>query len=400
LPEEFRRLPLTDQPALEGFASYYFDWLNHPAEDDYWRQWKIEDHYRDMALPSFNVGGWYDIFLGGTIRNFEGMRAQSTTPESQRGQKLLIGPWFHGTPWLGNPVGQVDFGLGSMGAAFDFDALQLRWFDYWLKGIDNGILDEPPVRIFVMGTNVWRDEHEWPLARTQYTNYFFHSDGRANSRKGAGTLTPATPGGEPPDSYVYNPRDPVPTRGGGLCCSPSFTQGGAFDQRCIEERADVLVYTSPPLEHDLEVTGPVRVTLWASSSAPDTDWTAKLVDVAPDGFARNLTDGIIRARYRESLASPRLLQPGEIYEYTIDLWATSNVFKAGHRIRVDVASSNFPRFDRNPNTGKALGEDAELESALQRVYHDADHPSHITLPVIPTAAAPVEIAGTAAAGVP
>jgi putative CocE/NonD family hydrolase len=251
-----------------------------------------------------------------------------------------------------------------------------------------------------MGTNVWRDEHEWPLARTQYTDYFFHSDGRANSRKGDGTLTTATPGGEPSDSYVYNPRDPVPTRGGGLCCSPSFTQGGAFDQRCIEERPDVLVYTTPPLEQDLEVTGPVRVTLWASSSAPDTDWTAKLVDVAPDGFARNLTDGIIRARYRESLASPSLLQPGEIYEYTIDLWATSNVFKAGHRIRVDVSSSNFPRFDRNPNTGKALGEDAEMESALQRVYHDADRPSRITLPVIPTAAAPVEIAGTAAAGVP
>lgn len=399
LPAEFRRLPLKEQPALASWAPYYFDWLDHPAEDDYWRQWKIEDQYSAMSLPSFNIGGWYDIFLGGTIRNFVGMRAQSATPESRRGQKLLIGPWFHGFPWMGNPVGEVDFGLASLGAAFDFDGLQLRWFDHWLKGIDTGILDEPPVRIFVMGTNTWRDEQEWPLARTQYTDYFFHSDGRANSLHGDGTLSTEPPTGEPSDSYLYNPRDPVPTSGGGLCCSPSFTRGGAFDQRCIEERADVLVYTSAPLEQDLEATGPVRVTLWAASSAPDTDWTAKLVDVAPDGFARNLTDGIIRARYRESLATPSLLQPGKIYEYTIDLWATSNVFMAGHRIRVDVSSSNFPRFDRNPNTGKALGEDAAMESALQRVYHDAAHPSRITLPMIPTATAAATISD-AIVGVP
>ena len=391
LPEVFRRLPLGAQPELEGLAPYYFEWLAHPDEDEYWRRWKIEEHYGQIEVPALNVGGWYDIFLGGTIRNFTGMRERGATPQARRGQKLLIGPWFHGIPWLANPVGDVDFGLASTALAFDFDGLQLRWFNYWLKGVDNGILDEPPVRLFVMGANVWRDEQEWPLARTQYTDYYFHSNGRANSRHGDGVLSTEPPGAEPPDSYLYDPRDPVPTRGGGLCCSASFTRGGAFDQRCVEARPDVLVYTTPPLERDLEVTGPVRVTLWAASSAPDTDWTAKLVDVAPDGFARNLTDGIIRARYRESFARPSLIEPGRIYEYQIDLWATSNLFKAGHRVRVEVSSSNFPRFDRNPNTGRPLGADADLEPALQRVFHDADHPSRITLPVIATPPSPVTV---------
>jgi len=252
-----------------------------------------------------------------------------------------------------------------------------------LKGKQNGVLEEPPVRIFVMGENRWRTENEWPLARTQYTKYFFHSNGKANSLRGDGLLSPEAPRPEPADVYVADPRNPVPTRGGGLCCWPAAVPGGAFDQRLIEERPDVLVYTTPVLDHDVEVTGPITVTLYAATSAVDADFTAKLVDVHPDGYARNLTDGIIRGRYRESRSKATLLKAGEVYEYTIDLWATSNVFKAGHRIRLDIASSNFPRFDRNPQTGETSSEASRLEPALQRIFHDEIRPSHVVLPLIP-----------------
>ena len=191
------------------------------------------------------------------------------------------------------------------------------------------------------------------------------------------------PGGEPPDVYAYNPLDPTPTRGGSLCCDPAFMMSGAYDQRPIEARPDVLVYSTPELERDTEVTGPVVVTLYASSSAVDTDFTAKLVDVEPCGCARNLTDGIIRARYRKPRQPASLIQPGEVYEYTIDLWATSNVFKKGHRIRLEISSSNFPRFDRNPNTGGPIGSETRLVSALQTVFHDGEYPSHVTLSLVP-----------------
>jgi putative CocE/NonD family hydrolase len=235
-----------------------------------------------------------------------------------------------------------------------------------------------------MGENRWRAENEWPLARTNYTKYYLHSGGNANGLRGDGLLSPEPPRSEPADVYVADPRNPVPTRGGGLCCWPAAVPGGAFDQRPTEERADVLVYTTPVLAYDVEVTGPVVVTLYAATSAVDTDFTAKLVDVHADGYARNLTDGIIRGRYRESKARGTLLKSGEVYEYTIDVWATSNVFKAGHRIRVEIASSNFPRFDRNPQTGERSGEASQLEPALQRVFHDELRPSHLVLPIIPS----------------
>jgi putative CocE/NonD family hydrolase len=280
-------------------------------------------------------------------------------------------------------VGDHYFGLAADAMAADLDGVHFRWFDYWLKGIDNGVLDEPPVRVFVMGDNVWREEQEWPLARAQNTSYYLHSQGKANSSSGDGSLSPEAPGEEPPDVYLYNPADPVPTRGGGLCCNPYFAANGAFDQQDIEARPDVLVYSTPPLERDLEVTGPVTVTLWAATSQTDTDFTAKLVDVCEDGCARNLTDGIIRARYRDSSSNASFVEPGRVYHYTIDLWATSNVFQRGHRIRVEISSSNFPRFDRNTNTGNVIAGDAEFKPALQTVMHDAQHPSHITLPVVP-----------------
>ena len=383
MEEAFRSHPLKDFPYLkDGLADYFYDWLAHPEYDDYWKKLCIEDHHPQINVPALNIGGWYDIFLGGTIRNFLGMRKNGNGDDAKRGQKLVIGPWQHSARGA-SVVGNHYFGLAADAMAIDMDGIHLRWFDHWLKGIDDGMLGEAPVRIFVMGDNAWREEQEWPLARAQNTNYYLHSQGKANSLHGNGVLSVEAPGDEPPDVFLYNPSDPVPTRGGQLCCNPYFAANGAFDQNDIEKREDVLVYSTPPLQRDTEVTGPVTVTLWAATSATDTDFTAKLVDVCEDGCARNLTDGIIRARYRDSAVSPTLVEPGRAYCYTIDLWATSNVFKAGHRIRVEISSSNFPRFDRNPNTGTVIAGESQLKPALQTVLHDAQHPSHITLPMVP-----------------
>ena len=286
----------------------------------------------------------------------------------------------------------VDENLGV-----DYNHLRLAFFDRWLKGLSPDAGEMPAVRIFVMGGGsgrrnaqgrlehggAWRAEKEWPLARARPVDYYLHSGGKANSLRGDGILSSEPPAGESPDVFLYNPRDPVPTRGGGLCCNPYFLAGGSYDNRELETRPDVLVYSTSPLTKEMEVTGPIMVTLWAVSSTPDTDYTAKLLDVCTCGEARNLTDGIIRARYRDSVANPSLIKPGDIYKYTIDLWATSNVFKPGHSIRLEVSSSNFPRFDRNPNTGLKPGEDAELLPATQTILHDLDHPSYITLPLIP-----------------
>jgi len=382
----FDTLPLRDLPLLKdhNLAPYYYDWLQHPTPDAYWQQWSIEAQHHKVAVPALNVGGWYDIFLGGTIRNYLGMRHHGQTPEARQYQHLVIGPWKHGVP-LSSVSGDVAFGVMAESVAMDFEGVQLRWYDHWLKGVDNGVRSDAAVRLFIMGDNVWRDEQEWPLARTQYTRYYLHSRGKANSVRGDGELSPETPGMEPPDRFLYDPRHPVPTRGGGLCCWAGALPQGAYDQTPVKSREDVLVYTTPPLTADVEVTGPVLVTLYAASSAVDTDFTAKLVDVHPSGFAQNLTDGIIRARYRQSTARPEPIAPGQVYAYTIDLWATSNVFKAGHCIRLEISSSNFPRFDRNPNTGGDLAIETELVPAIQTVYHDGTYASHVTLPIIPRA---------------
>jgi putative CocE/NonD family hydrolase len=263
----------------------------------------------------------------------------------------------------------------------DTHAIELRWFDRWLKGIDNGVDREPPVKIFVMGRNQWRYENEWPPARAEYRKLYLHSGGRANSNRGDGKLAWEPPASASPDRYTYDPENPVPSLGGNNCCGvPS--PAGPQDQREIEGRNDILVYTSDFLERELEVTGPVKVVLHASSDAVDTDFVAKLIDVYPDGRTMGMAEGIVRARYRESLSRPRLLEPGKAYEFAIDLVGTSHVFLPGHRIRVDVTSSHFPQFDRNPNTGDPFGQTAKLKVAQQTVYHDAGRPSHVLLPVI------------------
>ncbi|MGO9604062.1 MAG: CocE/NonD family hydrolase [Candidatus Binataceae bacterium] len=378
--EPMKHVPLREFPMFQAGAPYFFDWLAHPSYDDYWRALSIEEHHAKINVPALNIGGWYDIFQGGTLRNFLGMRARGASDAARGGQRLMVGPWNHAVPFQ-NLVGGVDFGYQTSALSADIDGAQLRFFDRHLKGKDGGA--EPLVRIFVMGINQWRDEKEWPIPGTEFRHYYLHSRGRANSAYGDGALSTEAPGTEPADSFLYNPIDPVPTVGGGLCCYPGALQGGAFDQAGVEHRADVLVYSTEPLAADVEVTGPVTLTLYAASSAPDTDFTAKLVDVGPCGMARNLTDGIIRARFRESQSAEKLLTPGKVAEFKIDLWNTSNVFKAGHRIRLEVSSSNFPRFDRNPNTGRELFADAELHPAMQTVMHEQNSASHLTLPIAP-----------------
>jgi putative CocE/NonD family hydrolase len=275
-----------------------------------------------------------------------------------------------------------EYGIQADIAGIDATGEQLRWFDRWLKGENNGVEDEKPVKIFVMGLNQWREEEDWPLPDTQLRPYYLHSAGMANSAHGDGLLTPEAPGTEAEDVYLYDPRRPVPTVGGAHLM-PGYNIGPR-DQRGVEERDDVLCYTTPILEYPVEVTGPIELVLYVSSSARDTDFTGKLVDVYPDGRAEILTDGILRARYRDSLSAPTLMEPGQIYELHLDLWATSNLFKAGHRIRLEVSSSNFPRFDRNSNTGGTIATESanDFLAAVNRVYHSSAYPSHLLLPII------------------
>ena len=363
---------------------FFDDFLHHPNDGPYWQRWNIAMQHANISVPAYNLGGWYDLFLTGTIKNFIGMRRNGKTAQARHGQKLLIGPWVHSVPTPENTsAGQANFGSN---AGLDYDRLQFQWFDYWLRGVANGIMDEPPVRIFVMGRNEWRYEDEWPLVGTNYTKYYLHGSGVPNKPLGARTLSTEPPGPERPTDYIYDPANPVLSRGGAGCGNYSTAPGagclGVQDQRPNESREDVLVFASEPLVREMEITGPVTVSLYAASSAADTDFTAKFIDVHPDGYAQNLCDGIIRGRFRDSQANPTLLEPGKIYRFSIDLGATSNVFKVSHRVRVDISSSDFPRFDRNLNTGEPFGEGARMERARNTVFHDAEHPSHIILPVV------------------
>jgi putative CocE/NonD family hydrolase len=331
----------------------------------------------EVEIPVFNIGGWYDPWCRNGTENFAASRQGNTSKTSQNVQKLVVGPWGHGQ--FEDYQGDLSFGMSSSGLAAGIESLQVRWFDRWLKGIDHGIDSGPPVRIFVMGSNRWRDEQEWPLARTVWTNYYLHSGGRANTSSGDGTLDSTHPTDELPDVFVNDPRNPVPTVG--AASVGMLEVNGPRDQARVESRSDVLIYTTASLTEDVEVTGPISATLFAATDARDTDWILKLVDVHPDGRAFNLTDGVVRARFRRGIEE--LLQPGQVYEYHLDLQVTSNVFKRDHRIRIQISSTDFPRLHRNPNTGDPLLEDAALVPALQTVRHDAQHPSHVTLPIIP-----------------
>jgi putative CocE/NonD family hydrolase len=377
LDEIYRRLPLVT--ALDDLADrpFYRDIVRHPNFDDFWKSYSMKGRYSEVDVPAYFVTGWYDNLVHEGFKCFSAWKSQARTQEARRFSRMLIGPWTHGQIGSGERFGDIEFGPA---AAADIPGLHVRWYDQRIRGLDTGIDDEPPVRIFVMGENMWRGEEEWPLARTQFTQFFLHSAGGANSLFGDGELNLEAPGTESPDCFTYDPADPVPTLGG----QSMFAENTGPRDRCpVERRDDVLVYTSSPLVADVEVTGPIELTLYAASSAPDTDFTATLVDVHPGGKAINISEGIVRARFRDSLELAALIAPGATYQYRIEVWETSNLFKAGHCIRVEVSSSNFPRFDRNLNTGRDGGTDSRFEAAKQTVYHDGERPSHITLPVIP-----------------
>jgi hypothetical protein len=370
--------PVLEAPSATGIAPYFTDWLAHPNYDNYWKQISIEDRYADIQVPVLGIGAWYDIFLGGTLRNYVRLKTEGGTETARRGQRLEVTVGGHAGG--GRKIGAVDFGEKLQR---DGDEAMLRWYDWLLKGEDNGVDKEKPVKIFVMGRNEWREEDDWPLARAKNTRYYLHSAGAANGLSGNGTLNTTAPAEEKADQYVYDPSDAVATIGGPLCCQALPTGIGPQDQRPAEERKDVLVFTTPAFAKDTEVTGPVSLDLYVSTSAVDTDFTGKLVDVSPDGFAQNLTEGILRMRYRNSQEKPELANPGETYHITLDLWATSNVFFAGHKLRLEVSSSNFPRFDRNMNTGEEQARATRMNKATNVVYHDKAHPSALIVPVVP-----------------
>ena len=374
------KLPLTDYslfnwPAgpltMQELAPYFLDWLAHPEYDDYWKRLAIDEHYPDISVPALTIAAWYDIFQGGSLRNYEGLKAKGK-------QRLLV--VIGGHAGGGRKIGDVDFGAPA--TDFNETGTTIEWYDYLFKGAQNRFSGKP-VRIFVMGANQWRDEDDWPLKRARETKYFLHSSHGANSLRGDGVLSTESPAQETADNYSYDPANPIPTTGGPLCCDAEHLPPGPRDQRGVEARQDVLVYSTGPLSRDMEVTGPVSLELYARSSAVDTDFTAKLVDVWPNGFAQNLTEGIVRARYRDSREKPTLMNPGEVYKFNIDLWATSNVFRQGHKLRLEISSSNFPRFDRNLNTGRSAASTGAYVMAANTILHDAEHPSALILPVVP-----------------
>lgn len=374
----FGQLP-ADAQLTASLAPYYLDWLAHPDYDDYWKQWSIEEHFSKIAVPMLQVGAWYDIFNGGTLRDYMGGKAHGSTEAVRTKQHLLIE--IGGHAGFGRRIGDVDFGPHAIENVYT-DVI-LDWYDYMVKGIQNHYATDKPVTLFMMGVNEYRQEDDWPPPQAQYIKYFLHSGGKANSVRGDGTLSTSAPKSEAPDVYVYDPSNPAPTMGGPLCCDEKHMEPGPRDQRSVENRDDVLVYSIGPLANDLETTGPVTARLFVKSSAVDTDFTAKLVDVGPDGFAKDLTEGILRMRYRDSQEHQNLMNPGQIYEITVDLWATSNVFLRGHSLRLEISSSNFPRFDRNLNTGEEVKFARHYVSATNTILHDAQHPSALVLPVIP-----------------
>ena len=370
-------LPLKDADiTYEGSpVQHYRDWLIHESYDDYWKSISDEERFNKISVPVYTLGGWFDIFIMGTINGYVGMKNHGATPEARAGARMIIGPWGHGST---QSYGGVDF---TPIAFIDVFELQLRFYDYYLKGIKNGLDLEKPVQLFYMGENKWRSETDWPIPGTEYRQLYLNSNGAANSVRGDGSLTFAKPTKSVADTYIYDPQNPIPTTGGNNCCGTPTTAGPA-DQRPLERREDILVYTSDFLEESLTIAGPVKMKLFATTDGPDTDWMIKLIDVYPNGNSMPVSEGILRARFRKGLDKINLLTPNQQYEYDIDLTGTANVFQPGHRIRVDITSSNFPQFDRNPNTGEPLGSHSKVRIAKQTIFHGGANLSHIVLPIV------------------
>ena len=376
--ELFLRLPVSAAVSEIVRIPFQREVFQHHTYDEFWKPSSLQGKYEEVEAPALFVTGWYDNLLRETLRLFNGWTKEGRTSLAREATKLIIGPWDHWNMETGEKIGSIGFGPDSQ---LDLAAEQIRWYDRRLKGADNGLDEEAPIRLFVMGENVWRGEYEWPLARTRYVNYYLHSGGSANSLDGDGHLSMERPEGEPPDHYEYDPGRPVPTLGGQVMAVDT-APAGPWDRSGLERRDDVLVYTSHALETDVEVIGPVALTFHAASTAPDTDFTGTLVDVHPDGKAIILCEGILRLRYRESLEHPILATPNGVLELCMDMWATSNLFLSGHRIRLEISSSNFPRFARNLNTGHHPNSDAEVRVASQTIHHDSARPSHLKLPVV------------------
>jgi uncharacterized protein len=374
-PTVYSHLPIYTMDHAAGMdVPYWRQVVDHPGIDQWWDPLIYQNKYDRVKVSIMHISGWYDDEQAGAPMNYIGMTTKGVTEEIRHSQKLLMGPWPHAVNSTTH-LGDIEFGPTAM---IDLNQYELRWFDYWLKGLDTGIMAEPPVRIFVMGENKWHDEKQWPLAGMKVSNYYLHSKGHANSLYGDGSLSTNPGADEAPDKYSYDPANPVP-----FLMEPTYAQlGGPDDYRTVERRDDVLLFTAEPFAKATTVCGPIRVKLSAASSATDTDFTAKLIDVWPQGFAQRLSDGMIRARYREGGEKASLIVPGQVYAYDIDVWNTCQQFGAGHRIRLEISSSAFPKYDRNQNTGEALGKSANIKVAEQAIYHDAKHPSFVQIPIV------------------
>jgi putative CocE/NonD family hydrolase len=366
-----------------GMPSDFDDFVSHEPGDPWWDRFGYAKPTDRFDVPAIHVNSWYDLGVKDTQELFNLFRTNALSPRSGQNQILIVSPTSHcGSEFVTAPtiVGELDLG----DAQLDYWGIYLRWFDHWLKGADNGATSIPKVQLYVMGKNQWRAEQEWPLSRAKSVEYFLDSDGRANSRHGTGRLVLNKPGQGPPDRYTYDPATPVPSVGGPVCCTGTAdAPEGAFDQSTVEIRADVLVYTTPPLVAGVEVTGPVSLVLYVSSDARDTDFTGKLVDVHPSGRAYNVQEGILRARYRDGFDRKVWMEPGKVYQVRVDLQTTSHWFAPGHQIRLEVSSSNFPRFDRNLNTGGRNYDESKWVVARNAVRHTRQYPSRLVLPVVP-----------------
>jgi hypothetical protein len=375
--EALRHLPLADWiDTLGDGAPFLADVLHHSADSAYWWAIDLRRQFRNIDVPMLHLGSWYDIANWDTPQYFSGLGEQAMSGRARENQAMIMGPWAHLLPYsqpTSGGTGDIDFGAE---AATSLVAVQLAWFDHYLK--DGGQeLPRAPVRIFVMGENRWRDERQWPLERTSFTGLYLHSGGSANTADGDGTLTTEVPGPEDPDRYRYDPDNPVPTAGG------RYVGGGVRNQDKIQARHDVLTYTAQAQDAPIELTGPVNAYLHVCTDGPDTDFVAVLCDVHPDGFVQNLAEGIVRGRFRASFDDPQPMQPDTVYELHVPLGNLSHVVAAGHRIRLHVTSSNFPRWDRNTNTGEPIDKATRIRVAEQTLFHDAPRPSRLVLPVVP-----------------
>ena len=380
--ELYRTLPTRDIVEKSGASGTdYEDYVSNTPDSEYFRSLDFVRASDRFDIPALYIDSWYDFGVAETLQLFNQMRENAVSQEARDNQYVILTPSTH-CAWsrarVPTRAGARDVGDWQL----DFNDIYVRWYQHWLDGARNGITDMPRVQYYLMGANEWRSSETWPVEGTTFEKFYLHSGGDANSLSGDGSLTRTGPGREPADDFVYDPADPVPSLGGQACCTGMNTGAGAYDQSEIEAREDVLVYTSPVLEAGLEVTGPLEAVLYVSSDALDTDFTMKLVDVHPDGTAYNIQEAARRVRYREGLTGAVLMEPGEVYEIRLDLHATSNYFGPGHRIRIEVSSSNFPRWSRNLNIGGNNVDEVEWRVARNTVHHSARYPSHVLLPIV------------------